>query len=323
MAAETERQKQMQAAATERQRIAKEQADKKRADELAAAEAKRVADQKAADETREAQRVAKLLPLLQPLKSPGGASIITAAGQPFGTLLLEAQVDEVALTAKGKGIDLSQMPFQEFTYEGGFEATGNQQGQLLLRTSIAKDPIAFYTANPTGLAGSVRGVSLITLAAGDRPRWEKAIATGKRLQAARPLDLAIEPLEADAAKTKEGALKPMALSGSIIYRDKLTPTLAPLFSGNLTGRKGYSWKANETVAIRLDEPVKGSGLYIRGTGGQGGGLAVVINGVHHAKVESIPKNGGVFIVLPADFEIMELRFQASGTVASRGIALIP
>lgn len=323
MATETEREQKAQAAALERQRLAKEAADKKRADDQAAAEAKRIADQKAADEKVEAQRVARLLPLLQPLKSAGGTIIVTPAGQPLGILLFESKVDEAALTVSGKGIDLSQMPFQEFTFDGGFEKTGAQQNQLLLRSSTQKDPMAFYAANATGLSGSVRGVSMVSLKEEDRAQLDRAIAAAKRVQSVTPLALVLESMDADAAKTKEPTFKPTPLAGWITHREKASPTLAPIFSGNLSGRKVYSLKPNEILAIRLNEPIKGSGLYIRGSTSEGGAMETIINGIHRTKIDSIPKNGGVFIKLPADLEMLDMRFEAAGAVGIRGIALIP
>jgi hypothetical protein len=156
----------------------------------------------------------------------------------------------------------------------------------------------------------------------DRAKVDGIAALGRKLQAAPPLDLKVEVIEAAAVKARQASLQLGGLTGTILYRGRNDPRLAGLFSGNLAANKQYLWRNKEVVSIRLGETAKGSGLYIRGWAGPTDNLLVVVNGVHRAKVDSIPKGAAAIIALPADLEILDIRFEAEGTAQTPGIALL-
>jgi hypothetical protein len=129
-------------------------------------------------------------------------------------------------------------------------------------------------------------------------------------------------LDAAAAKAKEAEVKLSGLAGTVLYKGRVNAAVAPLFSGDLASGKPYAWRNKEIVALRLKEPVKGNGLYIRGANAVSTDLVVTVNGMHRATIASIPRLGGAVVELPADLEILDIRFEAPGAVSARTIGLI-
>ncbi|MBX3356794.1 MAG: hypothetical protein KF745_00040 [Phycisphaeraceae bacterium] len=323
-AAEAERQRR-QAEAVERQRKAMEEAaERQRIAQAEAAERQRVAQEQAAERRRvaeeeakqqaEAQRRARLTPLIQPFQGESGAVIVSDAGTTMGTVILNAQVDEEKFTVKGDGIDLREMPFREFT----FEATIDPRNVLVMKSSIGAAPLEFSRATASGITGN--GVSLSSLDAAERQRLDALIATGKKLGSATPAGLNVEVLDANAAKARPADLTLTGIPGTIFYRGRNDARIAGLFAGTVS-RSAYTWR-QELVCIRLPEPGTCAGLYIRGSGAATDNLLVVVNGVHRARIEAMPANGAAIISLPPGTEVLDLRFEALGSAQSRGIAMI-
>lgn len=317
--------KRRQEEAAEKQRVAAEaaaaqqlayEAERKKA-VIEAAEKKLAAVEAAAKNAEEA-RHAKLLPTLQVFKAPSGLVVTSDAGIPMGSAILQVELDETNLNVKGTGLDLREMPFREFTFEGTFDA----RGALSVKTSLAPEPAA-YVAAGANLTSRAIGATIAPLSEADRAKVDAIAKLGKSLQGAAPAEVKVEILDAAAVKAREPQLALAPLAGTVLYRGKNAPTVAPLFAGGKAVTKAYAWKSKEVVALRLNEPAKGSGLYFRGSAGATEDLTVVINGVHRAAVPSIPKGGAAILSLPAGVEILDVRFEAGGAAQSRGIALIP
>ena len=73
--------------------------------------------------------------------------------------------------------------------------------------------------------------------------------------------------------------------------------------------------------MRLNEPMNGSALYIKG-GGPTDNLTVIINGVHKATIPVIAQLGSAIVKLPPGLEILDLRLEAEGTAQARGVVLV-
>jgi hypothetical protein len=307
-----EEQARLQAEAAEKQRHAQEEYQRKQAE---AAEQQRLA-REAAQKKAEEQRHAQLLAVLKPFESATGAVITAEAGPTLGTIILDASIDDPKLTVSGHAIDLREMPFKEFTFDGSVDP----RGAFTYKSSLGGDPIAY------GLSGeklaSRAGFTIAALADADRAKMESLVATGKRLGSATPITLTVETIDAEAAKTREPQLKLTGLPGSVIYRGRLDARVNPLFAADMASNRAYAWKNSEVVALRLPEPVKGTGIFIRGTAAPSTEMIVTINGVHKVTISSIPKLGDVIINLPPDLELMDIRFQATGSVTARTIGLV-
>lgn len=301
-----------QAEAAERQRLAQEEYARKQAE---AAEAARIAREQAIAKAA-AEKHARLLAVMKPLQSATGAIITAEAGQSLGTVLLDATIDEEKLSVSGNAIDLREMPFKEFTYTGSVD----DRGTFSFRSSLGGEPVA-YNASGEKLA-SRAGFTISPLAPADRSRMESLIALGRRLGSAAPLSLAVETIDAEAAKTREPQLRLSGLNGQVIYRKRLDTRVNPLFAADMASNRSYAWKGGETVAVRLAEPASGTGIFIRGTSAASTELVVTINGVHKATIPSIPKLGGVIIAVPNNLEILDVALQATGSVTARTIGLV-
>lgn len=302
--AAAERQRQAQAAAEERARQARE----------AEAERQRQAREEAA-RLAEAQRRARLLPLLAPFKSASGVVITNDAGATMGTLLTECTPDEESLTVKGRGVALRTMPFREFTFDGAFDA----RGALTLTTTLGPDPLVFTSVTPKGLAGA-GGITLAPINEEERARLDAIDGLGRRLGSATPAELKVEVLEAAPARTRLAELQTAPLTGTVLYRERNSPAVLALFSGDPRTRN-HQWRA-ETVALRLAEPAAGKGLLIKGSGAATDNLLIVVNGVHTLKIDAIPRLGAAIVTFPSEIEVIDLRLEARGAAYSTGIVLV-
>jgi hypothetical protein len=304
-----DQQKKMQADNAERQRLAQEDSNRKQAE--AAAKSKMDLHN-------------RQLPMIKPFQSKTGAALTIDPG-PLGPLLgspiLEVTVDEPALAVKGTGVDLREMPFRDFTIEG---AVDEKTGALMLKSSIIASPTPLVFGGGANGALNGPGMFIVPLSDADRAKVDALVTLGKKLQTAAPADLKVEVIEAAKVKERQAALQPQAsgITGTVLYRNRAEPRLNALFSGNLAANRQYVWKNKEVVAVRMAEPIKGSGLYIRGWTVPSDNLMVVINGVHKAKIELLPKSAAALVSLPPDLEILDLRFEALGTAQIPGIALI-
>ena len=299
-----EQQRRAQAEREEQQRRAREEAEERR--RLAEEEAKREA---------EARRRARLLPFVQPFSSPHGAALVRDAGVRLGAVILAAEVDDEKFTVTGNGIDLREMPFREFT----FNAAINDRGVLVYTTSHNPAQIEFTRATDSGISAS-GGLSLSPLGSDERARIDELIATGKRLASVAPGSLHVESLGAEDAKSRPADLSLDPIPGVIIYRDRVDTRIAPLFAGDIS-RSTYSWR-QETLSLRLAQPLPAKGLLIRGARSATDNLLVIVNGVHRVRIEAIARDGAAIVTLPAGIEIFDVRFEALGAANSRGIAII-
>lgn len=307
-----EEQARLAAENAEKQRLAQEEYQRKQAE---AAETARLAREEATKKAA-AQRHAQLLAVMKPFQSATGAVITAEAGPSLGTVLLNASIDDEKLSVSGSAIDLRQMPFKEFTYTGSVD----ERGAFSFKSSLGGDAVV-YGASGEKLT-SRAGFTISALADADRAKMESLIATGKRLGSAGTSSLVAETIDAEAAKTREPQLRLAGLNGSVFYRNRLDPRVNPLFAADMASNKSYAWKGGEVVSVRLAEPVKGTGIFIRGTAAPSTELVVTINGVHKVTVPSIPKLGDVIISLPADLEVLDVRFEATGSVTARTIGLV-
>lgn len=319
MAAAAARDQQRQAAAQEQQRLQQE-AQAKAADEKVEQQRVAAVEQQRKVEAQQQQAAAarreQLLPLLAPLQSTFGAVITTDAPAAMATALLAIEVDAQNLTAKGKAVDLRSMPFREVAFEAKVDT---RTGVLAIQPE-GGEGMAFGIAR--GAVVSRAGQTLAPLGDAGRAQVDAVVALGTRLQGAAAKEIQVEVLDAAAAKVREPQLTLGAWSGTEFFRGKVAPTLAPLFAGSLAGNKGFAWRSNEVVAIRLTDAVKGSGIYLRGAGAPTDNLVVTINGVHRVVVAAIAKAGGALLTLPPDLEVLEVRFEAQGSTQLRAIALV-
>jgi hypothetical protein len=316
-AAARAKQKQEAAAEVQRQQQeAKAKADAERAEQqrLAAEEQQRNVEEQ--QRKAAAARHEQLLPLLAPLQSAHGAVITTDAPAAMATVLLQIEVDEPNLTAKGKAIELRSMPFREVA----FEAKVDTRTGVLTFQPEGGEAIAFGIWR--GAVASRGGQTLAALGDAVRAQVDGVVALGTRLQAASPVEIKVETLDAAEAKAREPQLVTAALTGTEFFRGKIAPTLAPMFAGSLASNKGYAWKGGEIMSIRLTDPAKGTGIYLRGAGAPTDNLVVTINGVHRVVVTSIAKAGGALLTLPPDLEVLDVRFEAQGSTQLRAIALV-
>lgn len=315
-----ERQQRQAAAAAAKRQQEQQQAEQRQQEQqrLAAAAAERQRQAEAEQRQQaEAARRQQLLPLLAPLQGEHGAVVTTDAAAAMGTALLEIEVDPAQLTARGKAIDLREMPFRE----APFTATVDLASGLLKLQPQDGETLQFGLFR--GAVAARSGHKLEPLGSAVREQVDAVAALGRRLQAAAPAPLAVEVLDAAAAKAREAGLRPAALAGTEFHRGKVAPTLAPLFAGEPGGRKVFSWKGNEVVGIRLAAVQQGSALYLRGGAAQSDNLVVTINGVHRAVVQIIVREGAAVVALPAGLELLDLRFEAQGSVQLRSIGLLP
>ena len=253
-----------------------------------------------------------MTPFFPLFQAKTGLVITTDAPQEMGSVLLDAQVDEQKATITGKGIDLREMPFREFTYECGIDNWGN----LTITTTISKTPYAF--AKPTEKGASGRYMALTLLSEADRAKLDGLISLGKRLESAAQAVLTVETLNAAAAKTREANLQADSLPGVAIHRERKNDQVAAMFT--VQSNRRYAW-AKEPVALRLNEPIKGRALYIKGSGPTDN-LTVVINAVHRAQIDAIPQLGAAIVTLPPDLEIPDIRLEAGGSAQAREVVLL-
>lgn len=299
-------------AAQQAQQKAQQEELQRKAAEKAAADQK--AREEAAKQAAEAARVARLTPVLAPFKGGKGAVVVTDAGQELGAFLYEATLDEANFKVTGKGLDLREMPFKEFTFE--CTATDTNGRATFSYARAGADPVALAPVPGGGLGA--RGVSLASLDDAARAKLDALVSTGRQLGAAAPAGLSVEVLDANAAKARQMDMQTDALAGTVIYKGKNAPQFAALFTP--AGTRGNLWKA-EPLAIRVKEPVRAKGILIKGVN-PCDNLMVVINGVHKARVDAIAKGGAAIVSLPADLDVMEVRIEAVGTVSARGVVLI-
>jgi hypothetical protein len=286
-------------------------------DQAVAAVRKATDDATAAREAKDMAAVdarrARLAPFLPMFKSATGLVITSDAPANMGSVILESLVDEKKGTVAGKGIDLREMPFREFT----FEAAPDNAGNLTLTTSVSKAPYAFPPPKDNKVAAGRSG-ALAMLSDADRANLDRRIELGKRLQGAAPAALTVSVLDAAAAKAREAGLAAGDIPGVVIYRERRNDQVAAMFTAKSRGR--YRW-AKESVSLRLAEPMKGKGLYIK-NGGPTDNLTVVVNGVHRATIPAIPQLGAAVVDLPADLEIYDIRLDAGGTAQPRGVVML-
>jgi hypothetical protein len=222
-------------------------------------------------------------------------------------------VDEARAAISGRGVDLREMPFKELTFQGAFDA----RGQMVLTTSTSSDPLPFNGTTDKGLTYG-RAMALTPLADADRARLDTLIALGQKLQGAAPVNLAVEILDAKAAKARETGLSATALTGTVIYQKRRNDSLVPMFAPQTNGR--YRW-TKEPLSLRLAEPVRGKAIYYKGLGPTDN-LTVVVNGVHRARIDAVAQLGAAVVALPADLEVLDLRLEAGGTAQARGVVLV-
>ena len=284
---------------------------------LAAVEQARTEADAAAEEARLAAldaRRAKLAPFLPLFAGGSGLVITTDSPATLGAVISEARVDEAQATITGTGVDLREMPLRDFTFECGIDNWGN----LTVTTSLAQTPYAF-AAPKDGKIAAGRYMALTSLSQAERAPLDERIALCRRLQSAAQTVLKVEILDPATAKAREAGLTANAMPGVALYRNAKNDKVAAMFTPQSNGR--YLW-TKEPVLLRLDQPLKGSALYIR-NGGPTDNLVVVINGVHRAVVPAIDKYGAAIVTLPPDLEIVDLRLQADGTAQARGVVLLP
>jgi len=302
----------LQAAAVEKQRLAREEQQRLQAE---AADKQRAAQEEAKKKLEE-QRHARLLAVLKPFQSATGAVITAEAGTQMGTVILDATIDDRKLTVTGHAIDLREMPFREFTYEGAVA----DSGAFTFKSSAGGEPVA-YGATGDKLV-SRAGLTIAAMTDADRAKSDALVNLGKRLGSASAAAIKVETSDANEAKSREAQLQLSGLTGTVLFRGKVNPGVAPLFAGDLKANKAYAWKNKEVVAIRLNDPVKCSGLYLRGAAAACENVIVTINGVHQAIIAAVPKLGGAMLTLLADTEVLDIRIEATGTVQSRTIGLL-
>jgi hypothetical protein len=296
----------------EKQRLAAEQQQRLQAE---AAEKQRLAGEELKRKAEE-QHHARLLAVLRPFQAKTGAVLATDAGPTMSSVMLDCSIDDGKLTVTGSATDLRELPFREFTFDGAVD----DKGVFTWKSSAGGDPIVFGATGEKLVSRT--GQSIVALSEADRAKVDAALALGKRLAAAPAAELAVESLDAAAAKAKEPQIHLSPLAGTVLYRGKAAANLVPLFAGDLAAGRGYSWKGHEIVAIRLNDAVQGPGLYIRGGAAAGDNLEITINGVHKISIASIKKLGGAIVTLPAGLEVFDLRLEAAGSVQARTIGLI-
>jgi hypothetical protein len=313
IAAAVEKQRQAQEAQAERLRLQREAAESQRLAREQALQGQRQKAQEEAEQRAAAARQARLEPTIKPFQSQNGLLLTSATGP--SSLIAAAEVDEAAFTARGSGVDFRDMPFREFT----FESSCDERGIVTFKTSLAEAPLQLRAAANDALSG--QGITLAPLAAAERARLDETLALGKRLGAAAPLTIAPEVIEPAALAAREAGLELSGLSGTVVYLSRIDARVNPLFAGDLKQNRPYAWRGQQVVALRLAEPVKGSGLYYRGSNATDN-LLVTINGVHTVKLAAVPRLGAAVIPLPADLEILDLRLEARGSASARTIGLI-
>lgn len=300
-----EDQARLRAEAAENQRVAQEEAA-----------AKRKAQEDEARRLAEEQRRTRAAPFLKPLKSPTGAAVIADGGSAMGAVLLTAEVDEQKLTVKGTGIDLREMPFKEFTYEGAV----NERNVLTIKPSVGTGTMDFNRASDSGLSGTASGAAatMSALDAGERRKLDDLVALGKRL-AGNAESPTVETMDAAAAKTKIASLQTGGFSGTVLYRGRVDARVNGLFGGE-PARKPYAWK-QENVSIRLPAATPCKGLLVR-SGAATDNLVVIVNGSMRARIDALPAGGAAVVTLPAGTQVLDLRLEAVGTASSTGISMI-
>ncbi len=306
-----EEQARIQAENAEKQRLAIEEQNRIRAEN---AEKQRLAAEEAKKKAEEAKH-ARLLAVMKPFQSKSGAVMTADAGPTMSSVITDCAIDEEKLTVTGHAIDLREIPFREFSFDGAVD----DKGAFTLKPSTG-DPIIFGAAGEK--LTSRTGQTIAALNEADRAKVDAAAALGKRLSSAAPAELKVEVLDAALAKTREPQIYLSPLAGIVQYRGKVNPAVAPLFSGDMAAAKAYGWKGHEIVSIRLADGAKSPGLYIRGGGVPSDNLNITINGVHKVSIPSIPKLGGVIVAFPAGLEVFDIKLEAAGTVQSRTIGLI-
>lgn len=310
-AAMQERGRQAQEAAAQRQRARAEEQTRQRAEADERARLAAEATKKKAEE----QRRERLLAVMKPFQSAAGAIITAEAGSELGTVILEAAIDDEKLTVSGRATDLREMPFKELTYEGSVD----ERGSFSFQSSLGGSPVVYGAAGDK--LGSRSGFTITALDPEGRAKIDSLVDLGKRLGSGPAAELAVETIDAAAAKTREPEFGLEGLSGTVFFRGRANPKIAPLFAGALTANKAYVWRNDEIVSIRLAEPVQARGLYIRGAAASSN-LVVTINGLHQATIASIPKAGGALVTFPEGLQILDLRLQAVGAVSARTIGLM-
>ena len=254
-----------------------EEIDKALAEKVKAQEeatTKLQAQQKAAEDARRA----RFAPFAAPFQSKSGAVITADLGPEMSSVILEAGVDTDTSTLRGRGTDLHELPFKDFTFEGNLDG----RGQLSLTMSLASTPYVFNAATEKGLTYG-RAMALTPLTEDQRAKLSSLIELGKRLATAAPQTLSVEILNAAAAKTREASLQASSIPGVAIYQKRKNDAVAAMFTVQSNGR--FRW-AKEPLTLRLNEPLKGKGLYIKGGLGPTDNLNVVINGVQFASAVS-------------------------------------
>ncbi len=253
----------------------------------------------------------KMMPYFPLFGAATGAVITTDVPPEMGGVILDTEVDQENATITGRGIDLGEMPFREFT----FECDLDNRGFLTVQTSLAETSYLFTGVTETGASG--RNLTLAVLSADDRARLDERIALGKRLRSAEPQVLTVTTLDGDAAKAREATMQAESLPGVAIYRQRNNDRVAQMFT--VESNRRYRW-SKEAVTLRLDDPASGKALYIKG--GPADDLTVIINSVHRASIGQIGQMGAAVVALPPDLRILEIRLEAGGTAQSRGVVLV-
>ena len=253
-----------------------------------------------------------MAPFFAMFQAKTGVVITTDAPAEMGSVIVESQIDEPKATIRGKGIDLREAPFVEFTFETDIDKFGN----LTLTTSHSKTAYAF--AAPKNDVAAGRYMALKLLSDADRAKIDGVIALGKRLQSAAQTVLTVEVLDPATAKTRETGLAATGMPGIALYKNAKNDQVAAMFTAQSNGR--YRW-SKEPITHRLNEAMTGKAIYIK-NGGATDNLVVIINGVHRASIPAIAQNGAAVITLPAGLEIFDLRLMAEGTAQARGVVLL-
>jgi hypothetical protein len=163
-----------------------------------------------------------------------------------------------------------------------------------------------------------RGATITALGEADRARLDALASRGRALGAAAPRELAVEVLDAAAATKRQMDLRTEALTGTILYKGRAAGQLAALFTP--AGTRGNVWRA-EPLSIRLAEPARGGAILFKGANATDN-VWVVVNGVHKARLDAVPKGGAALVALPEGLEVLEIKLDAVGTASSRGIVLV-
>ena len=306
-AAEEQRQAQQAAREEQQRRAQAEQAERVR---LAQEEAQRRAD---------AALDARLTPLLEPFRGEHGALLAAPRAEARGTLLVEVQLDEKTRKVVGRGYDLSALPVREISFEAVAEDRGGR-GSLAWRVAAEGEPERFWLGRNAVVTGP-GNATIVPLTAEQRASFDVLAGHLRRLGAAEPLELVVETLGAEDCKARETGMEIAGLTGAAQVGNRAFPDGHPIFGDALVGKRPLAL-ARDAVTLRLETPVTGRGLFIKGSTTACDNLLVTINGVHRARIAQLEREGGAIIAFPPGLELLDLRLEVVGRLATRGIVLL-